>query len=99
VSACAAHVNMECWAHHNINLSVVIINQRYQHLRDAWEQENDKDDLKMDLQGLERQFWLGTEAGPPTPPPAPSVPSTPLPRAPATSSHTPTCYPSMAKIE
>ena len=63
VSACAAHVNMECWAHHNINLSVVIINQRYQHLRDAWEQENDKDDLKMDLQGLERQFWLRMEAG------------------------------------
>ena len=32
-------------------------------LRDAWEQENNKDDLKIDLQGLERQFWLGTEAG------------------------------------
>ena len=34
-----------------------------QHLRDALEQENDKDDWKMDLQGLERQFWLGMEAG------------------------------------
>ncbi len=34
-----------------------------QHLRDALEKENDKDDLKMDLQGLERQFWLRMEAG------------------------------------
>jgi hypothetical protein len=25
------------------------------------EPKNDQDDLKMDLQGVERQFWLGTE--------------------------------------
>jgi hypothetical protein len=59
VSACAVHANMECWAHHNINLDLDTVNQ---HLRDAWEQENDQDDVKMDLQGLERQCWLGTEA-------------------------------------
>jgi hypothetical protein len=49
---------MECWSHHNINLDVDTVNQ---HLRDAWELENDKGDSKMDLQGLERQFWLGTD--------------------------------------
>ena len=60
VSACTAHANMEWWTHQNINLDVDTVNQ---HLRDAWEQKNDKYDLKGDLQGLEQQFWLRTEAG------------------------------------
>jgi hypothetical protein len=32
-------------------------------VKKAWEHEDDKDELKIELQGLERQFWLGTEAG------------------------------------
>ena len=60
VSACAPHVIMECWTHHDVILDVDEANQ---HLRGAWKQESNKDDLKMDLQGLELQFWLGTEAG------------------------------------
>ena len=32
-------------------------------LKKAWEQEDNKDELKIVLQGPERQFWLGTEAG------------------------------------
>ena len=34
-----------------------------QSLKEAWEQEDNKDELKIDLQGPERRFWLGTEAG------------------------------------
>jgi hypothetical protein len=34
-----------------------------QRLKDAWEQDDSKDELKIDLQGLERHVWLGTEAG------------------------------------
>ena len=32
-------------------------------VQEAWEHEEDKDKLKIELQGLERQLWLGTEAG------------------------------------
>jgi hypothetical protein len=32
-------------------------------LKEAWEHEDNKDELKIELQGLERQFWLGTEEG------------------------------------
>ncbi len=35
------------------------VNQR---LKEAWEHDDRKDELKVDLQGLERNFWLGTEA-------------------------------------
>jgi ribonuclease HI len=35
----------------------------HQSAKEAWEDEDDKDELNMNLQGLERQFWLGTEAG------------------------------------
>jgi hypothetical protein len=60
VSACAAQTNMECWVHHDTILDDVKANQS---LNEAWEHEDNKDELKIDLQGPERQFWLGTEAG------------------------------------
>ena len=34
-----------------------------QGLQDAWEQESNKDERKIRLQGLERHYWLGTDAG------------------------------------
>jgi ribonuclease HI len=36
-----------------------------QSLQDAWEHESSKDELKIELQGPERLYWLGTEAGRP----------------------------------
>jgi hypothetical protein len=51
---------MECWVHQDIILDDDKANQS---LKGAWEQENITNELKIDLQGLERQFWLGTEAG------------------------------------
>jgi hypothetical protein len=59
VSACAAHSNMECWVHHDTILDDDQANQR---LKEVWEHDDSKDELKVDLQGLERHFWLGTEA-------------------------------------
>jgi hypothetical protein len=32
-------------------------------MREAWEHEGSKDELNIVLQGLEQQFWKGTEAG------------------------------------
>ena len=60
VSACAAHSNMECWVHHD---TILDDDQADQRLKEAWEQVDSKDELKIDLQGPERHFWLGTEAG------------------------------------
>ena len=60
VSACAAHSNMECWVHHN---TILDYDQATQRLKDAWEHDDSKDELNIDLQGLERHFWLGKEAG------------------------------------
>jgi hypothetical protein len=60
VSACAAQTNMECWVHQDIILDD---NKARQSVKEAWEHEDDKDELKIELQGLERQFCLGTEAG------------------------------------
>ena len=51
---------MECWVHHDTILDDDPANQRS---KEAWEQDDHKDELKIDLQGLERHFWLGTEAG------------------------------------
>jgi hypothetical protein len=60
VSACAAYSNMECWVHHDTILDDDQTNQR---LKEAWEQEDSKNELKIDMLGLERQLWLGTETG------------------------------------
>jgi len=51
---------MECWVHQDIILDD---NTAHQNVKEEWEHGDDKDELKIDLQGLERQFWLGTEAG------------------------------------
>jgi hypothetical protein len=51
---------MGCWVHHDVILDD---DKAHQIVKDAWEYENDKEELKLELQGLERQFWLGTEAG------------------------------------
>jgi hypothetical protein len=51
---------MECWVHHD---TILDDDQADQRLKEAWEQVDSKDELKIDLQGPERHFWLGTEAG------------------------------------
>jgi ribonuclease HI len=50
---------MECRVHQDIILDD---DTGHQNVKEAWEHEDDKGELKIDLQGLERQFWLGTEA-------------------------------------
>jgi hypothetical protein len=51
---------MECWVHHD---AILDDDQANQLIKEAWEHDDSKDELKIDLQGLERHFWLGTEAG------------------------------------
>ena len=51
---------MECWVHQDIILDD---DKAHQSVKEAWGHEDDKDELEIELQGLERQFWLGTEAG------------------------------------
>ena len=51
---------MACWVHQD---SILDDHGVIQSLKEAWQQESSKDELKIDLQGLERQYWLGTEAG------------------------------------
>ena len=60
VATCAAHANMACWVHQD---SILDDDEVIQGLQAAWEQESNKDELKIRLQGLERHYWLGTEAG------------------------------------
>jgi len=51
---------MECWTSSNDTSEV---DESWQPLKDAWEHDSDKDELSINLQGPERDFWLGTEAG------------------------------------
>jgi hypothetical protein len=51
---------MECWVHHD---AILDDDQANQLMKEDWEHDDSKDELKIDLQGLERHFWLGTEAG------------------------------------
>jgi ribonuclease HI len=51
---------MECWVHHDVILDD---DKAHQSLKEAWEHKDNTDELKIELQSLERQFWLGTEAG------------------------------------
>ena len=60
VAACAATCKMECWTHSEANVNQ---EQAFKHIKAAWESEDDKDTLQIDLTGLEREYWLGTEAG------------------------------------
>jgi hypothetical protein len=34
-----------------------------QSMREAWEHEDNNDALKIEIHGMERNFWLRTEAG------------------------------------
>jgi hypothetical protein len=51
---------MECWVHQDI---IMDHDKAHKSVQEAWEHEEDKDELKIELQGLERQLWLGTESG------------------------------------
>jgi hypothetical protein len=51
---------MACWVHQD---SILDDDEVIQGLQEAWEQESSKDELEIRLQGLERHYWLGTEAG------------------------------------
>jgi hypothetical protein len=60
VDACAAQTNIQCWVHQDIILNS---EQAETNMREAWEHESSKDEMNIILQGLERHFWRGTEAG------------------------------------
>ncbi len=49
---------MKCRVYQHINLDD---DKTHQSVREAWEHADDKDELKIELQGLERQFWLERE--------------------------------------
>jgi ribonuclease HI len=60
VSACAAQTHMQCWVHRD---TIVDEGQVEMQMREAWEHEHSKDEMSIDLRGLERHYWNGTEAG------------------------------------
>ena len=60
MSACAAQTHMQCWVHRD---TVVDEGQVEMKMREAWEHEHSKDEMNIDLRGLERHYWNGTEAG------------------------------------
>ncbi len=60
VSACAAQTRMQCWVHQD---TVVDESHVEMKMREAWDHEHSKDEMNIDLQGLERHYWNGTEAG------------------------------------
>jgi hypothetical protein len=60
VDACAAQTNMQCWVSNNMTFDD---EQVAIQLSEAWEHDSCKDELNVVLQGLEQQFWRGTEAG------------------------------------
>jgi alpha-glucosidase (family GH31 glycosyl hydrolase) len=51
---------MACWVHQD---SILDDDEVIQGQQEAWEQESNKDELTIQLQGLEHHYWLGTEAG------------------------------------
>ena len=51
---------MQCWVHRD---TVVDEGQVEMKMREAWEHEHSKDEMNIDLRGLERHYWNGTEAG------------------------------------
>ena len=60
VSACAAQTHMQCWVHRD---AIFDEGRVEMNMREAWEHEHSKDETNIDLRGLERHFWRGTEAG------------------------------------
>jgi len=57
VAASATHANTLCWVHQD---SILDDEEVTQSLR---EHEGSKDELKVELHGLERLCWLGTGRG------------------------------------
>ena len=55
ISTCQTKCGMECWTSRNDKL---VVDSSRQPLQDAWVHESDNDDLTINLQGLERDFWL-----------------------------------------
>ena len=51
---------MQCWVHRDTILDEGHVEMN---MREAWEHEHSKDETNIDLRGLERHFWKGTEAG------------------------------------
>lgn len=51
--ACVASANMDCWAHENLKIDERVACKS---LKKAWEQDDDKDELRVDMQDLKRQF-------------------------------------------
>ena len=60
VSACAAQTRMQCWVHQDTVVDECHVEMK---MREAWDHEHSKDEMNIDLQGLERHYWNGTEAG------------------------------------
>ena len=53
---------MACWVHVRDNGEAVDA-RSIRELEREWLQKDDEDDLGLDVTGLERDYWLGTEAG------------------------------------
>ena len=54
--------HMACWVHVRDNGEAVHA-RSIRELEREWLQKDDMDDLGLDVTGLERDYWLGTEAG------------------------------------
>ena len=54
--------HMACWVHVRDNGEAVDA-RSIRELEKEWLQKHDEDDLGLDVTGLERDYWLGTEAG------------------------------------
>jgi hypothetical protein len=48
-----AHKDMQCWVHHD---NILDDDQANQRLKEAWEHNDSKDELRVDFQGLEQHF-------------------------------------------
>ena len=51
--------NMTCWAHREL---AAVDEETKKNMETAWEAENDKDECIVNLEGPERNYWLGSEA-------------------------------------
>ena len=51
---------MQCWVHQDILLNDEPVETN---MREAWEHEDSKDEMNIEIQVLEQHFWRETEAG------------------------------------
>ena len=51
---------MTCWAHKEL---AAVDEETRNNMEAAWEAEDDKDECIVNLEGPERNYWLGSEAG------------------------------------